>query len=180
MPLAQPAALPSTVENAKLLPYRCNIGIVLVNRDGKIFIGKRRDQPDPTSGWQMPQGGIDAGEDRETALWRELQEEVGTRSAEIMAAYPRPVLYDFPPEFQPQIYGGHYRGQQQYWFLLRFMGAETDINITATHGEAAPEFSAYRWEKPAAVVELAVPFKRAIYENVLYYFAEYIGYSQRA
>lgn len=160
------------------LPYRANVGIVLVNHSGRVFVGKRSDQPDPDSGWQMPQGGIDDGETLEQALWRELGEEIGTRKAEMIASYPRPLFYDFPEQLQPKIYGGLFRGQEQHWFLLRFTGTDSDITLSGHDGQA-PEFSAYEWKTPDAVIALAVPFKRKIYESILYYFEEYIRSASR-
>lgn len=160
--------------------YRPNIGIVLVNDLGCVFVGKRSDQISPDDGWQMPQGGIDAGESAADALWRELQEEIGTRKAELIACFPRPLTYDFPEHARSKIYGGKFRGQSQLWFLLRFLGDNSDIHLSRSlaPGER-PEFSDYDWKTPEAVLNYAVPFKRAIYENVLYYFDEYIAFGRR-
>ncbi len=158
------------------LPYRMNVGFVLVNDAGKIFVGKRADKSGPDDGWQLPQGGIDAGESPTDALWRELREEVGTSKAELVANYPRPMSYDFPDTVREKVYGGRYRGQTQYWYLLKFLGDDSDINIHRSIGGHEPEFSDYAWCTPQMVVSRVVGFKQPIYENVLYYFDEYIAY----
>jgi putative (di)nucleoside polyphosphate hydrolase len=159
------------------LPYRRNVGCVLANRAGQIFVGKRSDQPDPDAGWQMPQGGIDAGETPEQAVMRELYEETSIRQAEIIAAYPRTLYYDFPDELQPHIYGGNFRGQEQYWFLLQFLEDDESIRLAAHDGIA--EFSAWAWRSPERVIDLAITFKRPIYERVLTYFEEYLESGKR-
>jgi len=162
------------VSDLSQLPYRPNVAFVLIDENGKIFFVIFRSMPDPDAGWQMPQGGIDAGESPTDALWREMQEEVGTRKAEIIAAYPHTVTYDFPPDMQGGIYHGKYRGQTQHWFLLRFLGEDEDINIHQAPHADDPEFSDYAWKTPEQVLSLAVPFKRDIYEAVLGYFNEFI------
>lgn len=170
---------PETVNEANL-GYRPNIGIVLVNDAGRVFVGKRTDQINPDDGWQMPQGGIDPGESAADALWRELQEEIGTRKAELVANYPRPLTYDFPEHARSKIYDGKFRGQSQLWFLLRFLGDNSDIHLSrALAPGERPEFNDYDWKTPDAVLNYAVPFKRTIYENVLYYFDEYIAFGGR-
>jgi putative (di)nucleoside polyphosphate hydrolase len=161
------------------LPYRLNVGIVLVNDAGKIFVGKRSDKVGKDEGWQLPQGGVDHGESPSDALWRELGEELGTRSAEIVAHSPRPLSYDFPETVRAQIYDGKYRGQMQHWYLLRFVGDDADINIRQSAGGHPAEFSDFAWSTPDMVLQQAVAFKRPIYENVLYYFDEYIAYNRR-
>ena len=156
------------------LPYRMNVGLVLMNRAGEIFIGKRIGYAAPEEGWQLPQGGIDDGEDVTQALWREMEEEIGTRKAEMVARYPQALGYDFPAQVQSTVYGGRFRGQMQHWFLLRFLGEERDINIHTPPG-AAPEFAAYAWKTADDVARLAVPFKRKIYETVLTHFSAAIA-----
>lgn len=163
-----------------ILPYRMNVGFVLVNNAGKVFVGKRSDKSGADEGWQLPQGGIDAGESPAEALWREMKEEVGTTKAELVASYPRPMSYDFPEAVRDRVYGGRYRGQSQHWYLLRFVGDDADINIRHTEKGLEPEFSDYAWLKPQEVINRAVAFKKTIYENVLYYFDEFIAFGDRS
>lgn len=141
--------------------YRQGIGIVLKNRDGDIFIGKRKSSS--SIGWQMPQGGIDEGETPEEALWRELFEEVGTRNAIILKEMNDWLTYDIPEPYCSRWWGGKYRGQAQKWFLLDFVGFDCDINLFSSK---IPEFSSWRWEVPEAIVSLAVAFKKDIYRKV--------------
>jgi len=152
------------------LPYRKNVGIVLMNRDGRIFAGQRIDNPG--AAWQMPQGGIDAGEKPREAALRELFEETGVRAdlVEKIAKTEDWVTYDLPDDLIGQIWGGKYRGQKQKWFLFRFNGEDSDVNIATEH----PEFSVWQWMEPAEVVEKIVPFKRAVYEQVFEIFAEHL------
>jgi putative (di)nucleoside polyphosphate hydrolase len=143
---------------------------MLVNRDGLVFVGQRID-PTAHGYWQMPQGGIDKGEDVRAAALRELQEEVGVAQhmVEVIAQSSRPIRYDLPPELVGKVWKGKYRGQEQHWFLGRFLGEDADIDLEA-HG--SPEFNAWRWIEPARLPELIIPFKRAVYEEVL---AEFRG-----
>lgn len=145
------------------LPWRRNVGVMVVNRDGRVFVGQRRDRDQ--SAWQMPQGGIDKGEDAVAAALRELEEETGIRPelVEVIAVSAAPYTYDLPPEVQPTIWGGKYRGQAQTWVLLRFHGTDDDVNIATAH----PEFSAWEWCDPADLVPRIVAFKREVYERVL-------------
>jgi putative (di)nucleoside polyphosphate hydrolase len=143
------------------LPYRPCVGIMLLNRAGEVFVGKRLDQT--VEGWQMPQGGIDAGETPRQAVLRELLEEVGTGKAEIIAEMEDWVTYDLPPHLVGVAFHGKYRGQRQKWFALRFTGSEGDINLTAHE----PEFSSYRWVGMDALPGLIVPFKRDTYKAVI-------------
>ena len=146
------------------LPYRPNVGAVLFNRDGRIFVARRADFPnaegDP-GGWQLPQGGIDEAEDPRVAIFRELAEEIGTDRAEILGEHPEWLTYDLPPELVGVALGGRYRGQRQRWFALRFLGDDADIRLDM---DPHPEFDAWRWADLADLPALAVPFKRAIYE----------------
>jgi putative (di)nucleoside polyphosphate hydrolase len=153
------------------LPYRLNVGAALFNRHGQVFIGRRADIPDRIANvWQMPQGGIDPGEDPRTAIFRELAEEIGTDRAEILAEHPAWLDYDLPPDLVGTLFGGRYRGQRQRWFALRFLGDESDIRLDAhTH----PEFVAWRWADLAELPLLCVPFKRATYETVARDFAKF-------
>ncbi|HEU0163156.1 MAG TPA: RNA pyrophosphohydrolase [Rhizomicrobium sp.] len=147
------------------LPYRPCVGIMLFNRDGKVFVGKRIDQT--VEGWQMPQGGIDDGETPRQAVLRELLEETGTDKAEIIAEKDGWVQYDLPPHLVGVAFHGKYRGQTQKWFALRFTGRDADINLTAHE----PEFSAYQWVSLNDLPGLIVPFKRDTYRAVIAEFA---------
>jgi len=153
------------------LPYRRNVGVVLINSDGLIFVGQRIDNPGPA--WQMPQGGIDKGEKPKEAALRELGEETGVRPelVEKVAKTQDWVTYDLPDELIGQIWGGKYRGQKQKWFLYRFLGQDGDVNIATEH----PEFSVWQWMAAAELIEQIVPFKRAVYEAVLGEFRDYLA-----
>jgi putative (di)nucleoside polyphosphate hydrolase len=143
------------------LPYRPCVGMMLINRAGLVFVARRIDTL--VEAWQMPQGGIDEGEDPRVAALRELEEEIGTTKAEIMAESRDWLSYDLPEHLVPQLWGGKYRGQKQKWFALRFLGEDSDINIETKH----PEFSQWKWVTPAEVPELIVPFKRELYQAVV-------------
>ena len=157
------------------LPYRPNVGAVLFNADGLVFIGRRRQHPTQEAapgGWQLPQGGIDPNEDPRVAIFRELAEEIGTDRAEIIGEHPEWLTYDLPTEIIGTALGGKYRGQRQRWFALRFIGDDADINLQA---EEHPEFDTWRWARLDELPELAVPFKRAIYETLVVSFARFAG-----
>jgi putative (di)nucleoside polyphosphate hydrolase len=145
------------------LPYRPCAGIMLANRDGKVFVGQRIDNPGKA--WQMPQGGIDPGEDPEAAAFRELGEEVGLgpHHVDLLARSRQEYFYDLPVDLQGNIWGGRWRGQRQWWFLMRFKGEDGDIDITAHQ----PEFSRWKWAEAAHLPKLIVPFKRRIYEGLV-------------
>ena len=143
------------------LPYRPCVGIMLLNPDGQVFVGKRIDQT--VESWQMPQGGIDPGETPRQAVLRELLEEIGTDKADILAEMQDWVRYDLPPHLLGVAFHGRYRGQQQKWFALRFTGSDADINLTAHEAE----FSAYQWVSMAQLPDLIVPFKRDAYQAVI-------------
>ena len=147
---------------ARDLPYRPCVGLMLLNHRGEAFIGNRISS-DHFIAWQMPQGGIDPGEAPEEAALRELHEEVGTASAEILATHPDWLNYDLPEEVLGRALGGRYRGQTQKWFALRFTGTEAEIDIQT----AQPEFNQWRWCALDEIVELIVPFKRPVYERVI-------------
>ena len=150
-----------------LSAYRPCVGVVLARADGLIFAGQRSDRPE--AAWQMPQGGIDPGEDAQTAALRELEEETGVAPSlvRIEAETPDWVVYDFPAEIAATRWGGQYLGQKQRWFLVRFTGTDADVNIATEH----PEFSAWDWVTPAEMLARIVPFKRAVYAEVLGAFA---------
>lgn len=143
------------------LPYRPCVGIMLFNRDGKVFVGKRIDQT--VEGWQMPQGGIDKDETPKQAVLRELEEETGTQKAEIIAEMEDWVTYDLPKHLIGVAFHGKYKGQKQKWFALRFTGEDGDIDLTAHE----PEFSAFQWVELKALLDLIVPFKRDTYRRVI-------------
>lgn len=152
------------------LPYRPCAGVMIMNRDGGVFVGQRLDST--LEAWQMPQGGIDPGEDAEAAALREIEEETGIapRLIEIVARAGRELFYDLPPELIGKIWKGRYRGQRQTWFLARFTGEDGDIDIATAH----PEFRAWKWAEPADLPILIVPFKRKLYEDVLEEFSAYM------
>lgn len=160
-----------TPEEIAKLPYRPCVGVMLVNGDGQIFAGQRIDSEVPA--WQMPQGGIDAGEDPEAAALRELWEETGVTAdlVEVEARTSDWLAYDLPHEIVPRIWKGRFKGQEQLWFLLRFKGSDTDIRIDGDH----PEFSEWRWIGPDALIENIVPFKREIYAKVVAEFRSRLG-----
>lgn len=148
------------------LPYRKGVGIMLFNADGLVFVAKRIDMT--AEAWQMPQGGIDEGEDpRETAM-RELKEEIGTNNAEILAESKEWLTYDLPDELAPFIWKGKYRGQKQKWFAMRLLGDESEIDIA---GEK-PEFSEWKWAPVETLPDLIVTFKRELYMQLVQEFRD--------
>jgi putative (di)nucleoside polyphosphate hydrolase len=155
------------------LPYRPNVGAVLFGPDGRVFVARRADLANAEGapgGWQLPQGGIDADEDPRLAVLRELEEEIGTDRAEILAEHPDTFTYDLPPEQLGRALGGRFRGQRQRWYALRFTGKDSDIRLDR---DPHPEFDAWRWSPLACLPALAVPFKRAIYEVLARDFAPF-------
>jgi len=153
------------------LPYRPCAGVMLVNQQGRVFVGQRVDTT--LEAWQMPQGGIDPGEDAYTAAVRELGEETGVLpdQVELIAEAPGEFLYDLPADMVGQVWKGKWRGQRQRWFLFRFLGQDSDVNIVTAH----QEFRAWRWSDPADLPAMIVPFKRALYEDVLAAFAPHLA-----
>ncbi len=155
--------------------YRPCAGVALVNRSGDVFVGRRKKDRDVAllagHEWQMPQGGIDEGETPFEAARRELFEETNVTSASLLAEAPEWLLYDLPPDSRGRI-RGRYRGQAQKWFLFRFEGDESEINVARpADGKHNPEFADWRWERWEALPSLVVPFKRAVYEQVVSQFA---------
>jgi putative (di)nucleoside polyphosphate hydrolase len=152
------------------LPYRPCVGVMVLNPDGRAFIGRRIEGPehiDATHSWQMPQGGIDPGEEPWPAARRELHEETNIRSVERLGEIDEWLRYDIPRDIVGQAWKGKYRGQKQKWFALRFTGTESEIDLANPAGTHQPEFSAWRWESMQNVPDLVVPFKRAVYERVV-------------
>lgn len=148
---------------ASALPYRPCVGVMLVNAQGNVFVGQRIDSP--SEAWQMPQGGVDPGESLEVAALRELHEETGVR-AELVRIEKRletPLRYDLPPELVGKLWKGRYRGQEQMWYRMRFLGDDSEINIATRH----PEFSQWKWIEPLQLPEVIVPFKRDVYTEVV-------------
>ena len=155
------------------LPYRPNVGAVLFNSQGLVLVARRAKFPNaegPAGGWQLPQGGIDEHENPRDAVLRELAEEIGTDRAEIIGEHPAWLTYDLPPELVGVALHGRWRGQRQRWFALRFTGVDADIRLDA---DPQPEFDAWRWARLAELAELAVPFKRPIYEALAASFARF-------
>lgn len=150
------------------LPYRPCAGVVLMNADGRVFAGHRIDNP--ADAWQMPQGGIDKGEDPRTAALRELHEETGIPAdlCEVVAESPDWVRYDLPPELVGKIWKGRFGGQIQKWYLVRFTGTDDQIDIATDH----PEFDAWRWMTPDELIAKIVPFKRDVYRQVFAAFGD--------
>ncbi|GHD98186.1 RNA pyrophosphohydrolase [Defluviimonas sp. 20V17] len=160
-----------TAEPHAGLPYRPNVGVTLINPQGLIWAGRRIDSAAPA--WQMPQGGIDRGETAAQAALRELEEETGIGPAlvEYLACTEAPVRYDLPPELIGKIWKGRFRGQEQDWFLYRFLGSDDQVNIVTDH----PEFSEWRWLGAGEILDAIVPFKRAVYQEVIRAFRPWLA-----
>ncbi len=152
-----------TEEEILKLPYRPCVGVMLVNSAGRVFVGQRIDNPGPA--WQMPQGGIDAGEEPDQAAIRELWEETGVSAddVEVVAQTDIWLPYDLPYDLVPKLWKGQYRGQEQLWFLMRLKASDDAINIATEH----PEFSRWKWMEPSELIDNIVPFKRSLYARVL-------------
>lgn len=156
-----------TPEEIATLPYRPCVGVMLMNAEGHVFVGQRRDSE--LDAWQMPQGGIDAGETPGTAALRELWEETGVTEDLVTVEQESDdwFRYELPHDLVPKLWKGRFRGQEQKWFLFRFHGTDADVNIETEH----PEFSEWKWLAPDQLVSNIVPFKRAVYQDVLKAFA---------
>ncbi|MDJ0821122.1 MAG: RNA pyrophosphohydrolase [Paracoccaceae bacterium] len=160
-----------TPEQIAKLPYRRNVGVMLANAAGQVFVGQRMDSE--FDAWQMPQGGIDKGEDPREAALRELQEETGVTPdlVTVEAETDGWIAYDLPHDIVPRIWKGCFKGQEQKWFLLRFHGTDEQVRIDADDHQ---EFSEWRWLAPDEVLQQIVPFKRPVYEQVLAAFARHL------
>ncbi len=158
-------------EQIAALPYRPCVGVMLINDAGLIFAARRIDSELPA--WQMPQGGIDKGENPGVAALRELQEEISVPPDKVvpLAETREWLAYDIPPEMVPHIWGGKYRGQKQRWFLMRFAGQDSDIDLATDH----PEFSDWRWITADEMLNAIVPFKRDIYAQVIDEFRDWLA-----
>ncbi|MBY6128882.1 RNA pyrophosphohydrolase [Qipengyuania aquimaris] len=154
------------------LGYRPCVGVMLVNSQGRVFVGRRIDNKEG-DWWQMPQGGVDEGEDLDQAALRELAEETGAKPEHVslIDRTKEPIRYDLPEELIGKLWGGKYRGQEQIWFLARFSGADEDIDLEA-HDPA--EFCDWKWVEPEQLPELIVPFKKRVYRAVVAEFRELV------
>ena len=170
----QPVSNMSSYED---LPYRPCVGVTVLNSAGLVFVGRRSSGPEhinATHVWQMPQGGIDPGEDPWSAALRELYEETSIRSVERLGEVPDWLSYDIPPDSVGAAWGGKFRGQTQKWFALRFTGDDNEINVQSPGGGVhTAEFLAWKWEPIANLPDLVVPFKRLVYEWVVKEFAKF-------
>ena len=158
------------------LPYRPCAGIMVFNREGLVFVGRRSKGPehvDATHAWQMPQGGIDDDEDPYQAALRELYEETSIRSVEKLGEIADWLTYDIPPDIVGQAWGGKYRGQKQKWYALRFTGDDSEIDIENPGDAHDPEFITWRWARLSELPDLVVPFKRETYERVVEEFKKF-------
>lgn len=157
------------------LPYRTCVGMMLINHEGLVFIGRRvsgTEHIDQAHVWQMPQGGVDSGEDYWKAAKRELYEETNARSVEKLAEFPDWLIYDIPRTIAGKTWKGRYRGQKQKWYAVRFTGKDSEINVVSPAGHK-PEFTEWRWEPMKNLPELVVPFKRPVYERVVEEFSKF-------
>ena len=154
------------MSDAPDLPYRPAVGVMLLNADGKVFVGQRLDST--LEAWQMPQGGLDEGEDPVEGVLRELEEEtgIGRDLVEIVTRTTEELYYDLPDDLIGKMWKGRWRGQRQIWFLARFLGTDEDVDLAT----AEPEFRAWKWAEPAELPAMIVPFKKQLYEDVLHAF----------
>jgi len=158
------------------LAYRPCVGLMVLNSDGYVFVGRRiggSEHVDATHAWQMPQGGVDEGEDPWPAALRELYEETNIRSVEKLGEIADWLAYDIPRDIVGEAWGGKYRGQKQKWYALLFTGEESEINVESPAGGHDPEFVEWRWEPMRNLPGLVVPFKRSTYERVVKEFAKF-------
>ncbi|MGB1875780.1 MAG: RNA pyrophosphohydrolase [Rhodospirillaceae bacterium] len=149
-------------------PYRQGVGVVLMNNDGKVFVAQRIDTSEPA--WQLPQGGIDKGENPYAAAIRELEEETGITNATLVAETNDWLRYDLPADLQSKVWKGRYKGQEQKWYLMRFTGTDDEINLATEH----PEFSAWKWADFRTIPELIVEFKQDLYWQIIDAFSDHV------
>jgi putative (di)nucleoside polyphosphate hydrolase len=154
--------------NKSLLPYRQGVGIILLNDKNQVFTACRIDTT--TQAWQMPQGGIDAGETPQQAVLRELEEETSITNIDYIAVSKDWLRYDLPENLIDKLWHGRYRGQEQMWYLYRFTGKESEINLATTH----PEFHSWKWTEFMELPNMIVPFKRPLYEQIVQEFSEFV------
>ena len=147
--------------NEKKLPMRIGVGIIILNKDNQVFVGKRKDNP--TDKWQMPQGGVDKGEDFITAMRRELIEETSIKNIEVLKEIERFYEYELPENLIGVIWKGKFRGQRQKWFITKFLGQESEINLKTIH----QEFIDWKWIEPKKLPDIIVDFKKDLYRNLL-------------
>lgn len=162
---------------AEDLPYRPCVGIMLINHDGLVWMGRRIPKWESTAivnPWQMPQGGIDKDENPRDAAMRELEEETGVRNVEIVGETPDWLTYDLPAEAIGVALKGKYRGQKQMWYAMKFLGHDNEINISPDQGEK-PEFDAWKWTAVDDITDMVVPFKRDVYTQVVSAFRQHTG-----
>lgn len=151
------------------LPYRPGVGMMIIDKENRIFVGKRIDTR--ISAWQMPQGGIDLGETPSVAALREMEEEIGCNKGSIIAESRFWYSYDVPKILVSKLWGGNFRGQKQKWFLIRFEGIDEEINIHTAHAE----FSEWRWASTEEFLSIVIPFKRKLYKAVMREFSTLLG-----
>lgn len=157
----------SEIDNYKLLPYREGVGMMIVNKDKKVFVGQRSDTR--ARAWQMPQGGVDIGETPSSAALREMAEEIGSDKGQIIAESKNWYSYDLPKFLVPKLWNGTYKGQKQKWFLIEFLGQDSEININTE----IPEFVKWRWASLEELPHIIVPFKKRLYKAVVEEFSFY-------
>ena len=156
-------------EKFKDLPYRVGVGIIVLNKENKIFVAKRIDNP--KGFWQMPQGGVDEGEDFLSAAYRELEEETSIKNVELITEIDEITTYELPNHLLGKIWKGKFKGQKQKWFIARYLGLDNEINIKTKH----PEFIDWKWIEPKKLPEVIVSFKKDLYYNLLKEINLFIG-----
>ena len=146
---------------SNILPLRTGVGVIVINKDNKVFVGKRKDNP--IDKWQMPQGGVDKGEELVDAMRRELKEETSIKNIEIIKEIDGWLDYELPKNLLGKIWKGRYRGQKQKWFIVKFLGEESEINITTKR----PEFIEWKWVERSQLPNIIVDFKKNVYERLV-------------